>query len=234
MDQCDTNSTNASAQRIRNACNESSVVQNPAHGKASLSFIILTSALAMLPCANASLRPEDRGSTTYDPNTGLEWLDLSFTAGRSYQEVIDGWGGYTTTSGYRMATRSEVMGLFTAFGENRLNQQANVDAANRALSSLGTTLPMPFSNFYRSWMLYDAATENNPSTEHVPTAVFGTGELGGGIDGVQGFFLVPGLFPTFDYRSPEISSALVRQVPEPAVAALAVLGLAIVTAKRRQ
>jgi hypothetical protein len=190
-------------------------------------LFILASFAGTAFSARAALPLEDRGATTYDPNTGLEWLDLSFTAGRSYDEVAGGWGGYTTSGGYRFATRNEVIGLFAAFGENRFDQQANVEAASKALLFMGTTLPMPGSNLYRSWMNYDRSSESNLDAMHVPTAAFGTGELGGGVAGVQGFFAVPGLLPTSDYQSPEIANALVRVVPEPASWAIVALGVGI-------
>src|ERR1043165_7779879 len=135
-------------------------------------LFLLASFVGISFSIRAALPLEDRGATTYDPNTGLEWLDLSFTAGRSYDEVASGWGDYTTRGGYRFATRSEVQGLFAAFGENRFDQQANVEAASKALLFMGTTLPMPQSNSYRSWMNYDRLTEPNLDAIHVPTAVF--------------------------------------------------------------
>jgi hypothetical protein len=82
-------------------------------------------------------------------------------------------------------------------------------------------------------MFYDRATEDNPSAEHVPVAEVGTAVLGGGIEGVQGFFYVPGLFPTFDYQSPGIASALVRNVPEPAISTFVLFGLAMLLSAKR-
>lgn len=163
--------------------------------------------------SDAALPLLDQGNATYDPNTGLEWLDLSFTAGKSYNEVVNGWGGFTTDQGYRFAHRSDIAALFQHAGQRDNDSQANRLAAGQALVLLGTTLPE--ANQRRSWMLYDPASEPSLSSTHVPSAVFGVGEIGGGTSGDQGFFLLPGLVPLRDYASPEIGSALVRVVPEP-------------------
>lgn len=53
---------------------------------------------------------------TYDSDTGLEWLDATITEGRSFTEVKAGWGGWTTTSGFRYATMAELRGLFVSAG----------------------------------------------------------------------------------------------------------------------
>src|SRR5262249_14714410 len=59
----------------------------------------------------------DQGITTYDPNTGLTWLDLQFTAGFSYNQVTSILiipGGLF--AGYRYATGAEITTLFTDAG----------------------------------------------------------------------------------------------------------------------
>lgn len=53
---------------------------------------------------------------TYDSDTGLEWLDTTLTDGRSFTEVKAGWGGWTTTSGFRYATMAELRRLFVSAG----------------------------------------------------------------------------------------------------------------------
>jgi hypothetical protein len=49
---------------------------------------------------------------TRDSRTGLDWLDITATFDQSYNSVAAGFGGYTTTQGFRFATRSEVETLF--------------------------------------------------------------------------------------------------------------------------
>jgi len=78
-------------------------------------------------------------------------------------------------------------------------------------------------------MHYDPATEPAlPNSSYAATAVFGTGEIGGGAVGEQGFFTVPGLFSLRDYASPEIASALVRVVPEPSAPVILLLGAILI------
>jgi hypothetical protein len=163
------------------------------------------------------------GNTTYDPNTGLEWLDLNLTAGQSYNSVLSGWGGYTATEGFRFATRSEVVQLFTDAGAAYIGYPASpttadLPAATLALSLLGTTLAQPGES--RSWMFYDPSTEPAlPTSAYVPSAVITVGPVFAGYP-VEGLFSVPGIFPGTDYASPEMASALVRVVPEPSTAML--------------
>jgi hypothetical protein len=190
--------------------------------------------------ANASpLSPlEHYGNTTYDPNTGLEWLDLSLTAGQSYSSVLNGWNGYTSTGGFRFATRDEIIQLFTDGGAASIGfpsgspSAANLQAATLMLSLLGTTLAQ--SDESRSWMFYDPSTEPAlPSSAYVPSAVFGVGVIRGGYP-EEGFFMVPGIFPLQNYSSPEMASALVSVVPEPSPATLigTWLGLSLFGLKR--
>ena len=52
---------------------------------------------------------------TVDTNSGLEWLDLTETAGLSMNEILAGTGGFASM-GFRYATTTEVSGLFAAAG----------------------------------------------------------------------------------------------------------------------
>jgi hypothetical protein len=157
-------------------------------------------------------------------STRILALDLPFTAGQSYNDVLNGWNGYTTSQGYRFATRSEILTLFDHIGFKQSDAMASLQAANSALLLLGTTLSIPSSNLRRGIMNYDPSGELL-GPMHVPAAGFGLGEaIRGGTIEVEGSFQVPGLIPTRDYRSPEIASALVRAVPEPATWFLFVVG----------
>lgn len=189
----------------------------------------LVMALVARPAIGGSLPLQHVGNTTYDPNTGLQWLDLNQTAGQSYDSILNGWNGFTTTAQFRFATRSEIIQLFANAGAGSLGSPtgppnaANLQAGNLILSLLGTTLPE--ANGARSWMFYDPLTEPTlPTSVHIPAAVFGVGVVRAGYP-QEGFFLVPGIFPTRDYSSAVMASALVRMVPEPATGMLAGLGL---------
>jgi len=54
---------------------------------------------------------------TRDVDAGLDWLDLTRTAGESYHSVRGGFGGYITERGFRFATVSEVQQLFGRIGK---------------------------------------------------------------------------------------------------------------------
>jgi hypothetical protein len=54
------------------------------------------------------------GLLTRDTVTGLDWLDVTQTKGRSFDEVLAGFGNYTTQQGFRFATASEVSSLFAS------------------------------------------------------------------------------------------------------------------------
>jgi hypothetical protein len=54
------------------------------------------------------------GLLTRDTVTGLDWLDVTQTKGRSFDEVLAGFGNYTTQQGFRFATTSEVSSLFSS------------------------------------------------------------------------------------------------------------------------
>ena len=89
----------------------------------------------------------DQGSNTYDPNTGLQWLDVTLTQGLSYNNVT---ANYLSTGGlyqgYRYATGVEVSTLFTDAGiSNPYNGVPNGEASavQALISLLGVTLNDP-------------------------------------------------------------------------------------------
>lgn len=56
------------------------------------------------------------GLLTYDSNSGLEWLDWTETAGRSYDDVAARFGAGGEFEGFRHATRDESRSLFLSLG----------------------------------------------------------------------------------------------------------------------
>lgn len=58
----------------------------------------------------------DYGSYTLDENTGLEWLDTSFTKGKSYNQVLDLLGNGQALEGWRYASYDEFKQIFTTRG----------------------------------------------------------------------------------------------------------------------
>ncbi len=100
-------------------------------GLAAVSALLgagLTMGLAAAPASATSILM-NQGSTTLDPATGLEWLDLTLTAGQSYDAVAAGYGGYTT-GGWKYATRDQVAQLFTDAGGSGVYPEDAATAGN--------------------------------------------------------------------------------------------------------
>jgi hypothetical protein len=77
--------------------------------------------LALSSLSNAALVEKDLFAPgdhylTLDTNTGLEWLDLTLTNGISYNDVAAGYGGYTTTYGFKIAAQANTVALFADAG----------------------------------------------------------------------------------------------------------------------
>lgn len=60
----------------------------------------------------------DYGTYTLDKNSGLEWLDTSFTLGKSYNQVLGMLGNGQSLEGWRYASYDEVTQIFTSRGYN--------------------------------------------------------------------------------------------------------------------
>ena len=58
----------------------------------------------------------DRGTETFDTQSGLEWLDLSQTQGLSFDAVSAQFGAGGSYAGYRYATTAETQNLLGQFG----------------------------------------------------------------------------------------------------------------------
>ncbi len=110
-------------------------------------------ALFITPRADAALvsaglfAPAD-GLLTHDTETDLAWLDLTPTAGLSYNQVSADAGGWLTL-GFRYATSAEVLALWTAAGMVSVNSSddANIPAVDLLGSLMGTTPFFPGSPF---------------------------------------------------------------------------------------
>lgn len=69
---------------------------------------------------------------TQDTDSGLEWLDLTVTDGLSYYDVTDLMDDGSSLQGWRYATRTEVSGLWDAFGGDS-NHYSGVSTENNGL-----------------------------------------------------------------------------------------------------
>lgn len=103
--------------------------------------------------ANAALIERDLNpdsgdhSLTFDSRTGFEWLDVTLTQGRSFDEVKNGWGGWLA-QGFRIAHQNELDGLIESGGllPNNLYQTypktgtaSDVQAVKDLIQKLGIT-----------------------------------------------------------------------------------------------
>jgi hypothetical protein len=175
------------------------------------------------------LEPVENG--VYDPNTGLEWLDLHLTTGQSYSNVLNGWNGYTTTGGFRFATRDEISLLFSDAGGTLGTNRNNLQPAEQLMPMLGGTEFHP--QRMQGSMLYDPSTDlTPPNSNSVPTAIFGYGIYSADAV-VKGVFAFPEILFASDYAAPNVASALVKVVPEPDCSLLVALGLLGVLFARR-
>ena len=85
------------------------------------SIALAVSTLVLSTSVNAAIISADWQSTgdnliTQDTASGLEWLDLTVTAGMSYNEVSAQLGTGGAFDGWVYATVAQVEGLWTAFG----------------------------------------------------------------------------------------------------------------------
>jgi hypothetical protein len=78
--------------------------------KKTLALVGLTLSLS----ANATI--VDLGNITRDTSTGLDWLDLTETNGRSYTDISNKLGAEQEFAGWRYATGQEVQDLWVNFG----------------------------------------------------------------------------------------------------------------------
>jgi hypothetical protein len=85
-------------------------------------FKTICIALTLIPLSTLAVpatdlgRFVDNGIATLDTATGLEWLDIPFTAGMSYLSVEEECQPGGDFDSYRHANRNEIWDIFTAFG----------------------------------------------------------------------------------------------------------------------
>jgi hypothetical protein len=84
----------------------------------SVAVATLSAALILQPMllTAAPLALIDEGQTTFDPNTGLRWLDITLSTNRTYNDVSSQFGVGGDYFGYRYATSEEVSILFQNAG----------------------------------------------------------------------------------------------------------------------
>jgi hypothetical protein len=159
---------------------------------------------------------------TVDTATGLGWLNLSFSAGLSYDAARAATQTGGAFSGFRMAQAAEVLTLYQSagfFGPGWFPEGGAFDEAIKSLISL--LGPTGFQEG-RPEVLGICDTSTNPGSHLVP-----------GLDisfqaPSYGYSVTGGTFGTLSYgdttSDPAVGVWLVTPVPEPSVATLILVG----------
>jgi hypothetical protein len=192
----------------------------------------LLAALATKPAAAASILI-DHGATTLDPSSGLEWLDLTATAGQSFNAVSGGFGGYIA-AGWQFATSAQVSQLFVHAGatgtypeiSNSPTPNATYETTTILLGLLGATQPNTAGGGITGGASTGMAGDGFASFRPVITFV---GEFTPFGPNYTGLILLGGSFIDASNVDPTIGSYLVRTAavtPIPAALPLFLTALA--------
>ncbi len=207
--------------------------------------LLTASAFAVVSLVSTSVSAAliDQGNTTFDTDSGLEWLDWNITTQRSYDDVSSKFGIGQEFEGWRYATQSEVIDLYWAAGAVSLDDQtsSNVTAAEELMALLGRH-DIGGESF--SWAMYGSPDANNLVSTIGPelyagmgtvTASFTTTGISFLADGSDlywsGVFPQSGMFPLGDY----LGHALVKSVavPEPSTTLLLGAGMLLLASRKR-
>ncbi len=184
--------------------------------KRKVRHLVMLILLAIISVSNVPLGQalplEDHSNTTVDPNTGLEWLDLTFTNGISPNAVLGGFGGYVSVDGYRIATQTEVFDLFLNGGMTAVDsipRTADFSDAQILVGLLGATA----GTASQGWSLFDSSPLYiEPFVQYETSTSTGRAYPGGAMTSGGGAIAGVGVF-------------LVREVPEPGSLILVGFGL---------
>lgn len=117
-------------------------------------YEVLLLVFIFVPTANAALVTLDwqaagDGGLTFDTATNLEWLDLTYTAGQSYNEVSGELGEGGAFAGFRYATVDDVATLFSDAGIPDVGARtaANFEPVNDLLRLVGRLRPLAGGSF---------------------------------------------------------------------------------------
>ena len=91
---------------------------------------------------------DDGFNLTIDTNTGLRWLDLTLTNGRSFNDVSSNFAVGGDYEDYRHATRNEILSFWSNAGinytANYIHQPDNSMAISSLMEKLGLTLDLTY------------------------------------------------------------------------------------------
>lgn len=173
----------------------------------------------------------DLGQITRDTNTGMDWLDLTKTNGRSYNDVASKLGAGQELSGWRYATLEEVRQLWITFGVTEATDQdiaiadtQQLNAYHSAIDLLGNTYLGATSTILSGVVGFTADTDPQNPGNHFIRGMY---ELAG-----LNVYPVRALTPTTgtasSTQSPVLGSYLVRTSEVPLPATTWLLGSALI------
>lgn len=98
----------------------------------------MATALTVLASLSHAFTVQEYGNINLDASTGLEWLDLTETAGQSYDEVVAKLAVGGSLEGWRYATAEELERLLISFDIDRAADMAvNASAAQTFVAVMG-------------------------------------------------------------------------------------------------
>ena len=177
----------------------------------------------------------DNGFFTTDTATNTDWLDLTLTANKSYNEVVSGYGDYLA-DGWTYASEDQVYDLFRNAGA-RLQYFGFTSHNKAAAQQLGELLG--FNGIYTyngNKSLMSLGLTSTVSVGKLETPGFALS-----INGLHGDRHYSGQFAqtwnsTFDERHELMGSFLIRpaqaSIPEPSTLAILAIGIAGLTSRR--
>ena len=180
---------------------------------------LLTVYLLLLFVVSVQAEPlVDNGNITYDPNTGLDWLDWTLSTNLTHSYVSGQFADGGVFEGWRHALASEISTLFANAGiEEGVTSAANYAPASALGALIGWTWPGdPMKS-------YGFAHEAPYGGARWYAYLY--------LDDTSGFAYSTSGAASTTYATPEMGHALVREhqaqdpIPEPSTLALLVVGL---------
>lgn len=146
------------------------------------------------------------GLITRGAENGLEWLDLTVTAGRSYDDIYSKLGTVGEFDGWRYAYISEVSDFLDEFGGNNAYYDGGTETGDEIVYNIvsfwGNTNPTPPSTTH--FIVEDVLNPNSPNTNMSGALIlrkWPNGYINLDYQGVES-----------DYFNPAYGSALVRNI----------------------
>ena len=207
----------------------------------AFSFVVLlatcsTCQAALISANDATFGPN---SITQDTGTGLDWLDINFSDGMSFQAVASQMGAGGTFAGFRHATAAELNQFMINAG---IDPTAAVAVFNFTPAQNFETLvggPTAVQSFSGGGVSVGSFIVTFGMTSDAPTAT--TRNYGGTswttstlLGGPAGFGIAMRGTEVVTTANPDYGHWLVRVVPEPGTFALLVTGAAVLMTRRRR